>query len=108
MKTTKPDPAIVKAICDNLEIGMPIALAAEAEGVSNDTVLRWVEAFPDFAQQIAFARARGVKNLVIRPLAGGEGCEEAWAMLELLCPEFYGPPEEENASAKTSRARSVG
>jgi len=37
-RKTEVDPAIAKAICDNLELAMPLDLAAEAEGVGRSTV----------------------------------------------------------------------
>lgn len=92
------DPLVVKAICDNLEIGMPIVLAAEAEGIPRSSVYEWIDKFPEFSGQITRAKAAGAKNLAIRAIAGGKGSHMAGWMLERRYREHYGPPKDDNAS----------
>jgi hypothetical protein len=84
------EPAVAKAICDNLEIGMPINGAAEAEGVHRNTVHTWMERFPKFAQQVTRAKATGMKNLAVKSLAGGKGSSMAAWHLERRYREDYG------------------
>lgn len=76
------DPKMAEAICNNLELGMPITLAAEAEGVHRQTIYRWMEEFPEFALRVTRAKAAGAKNLVVRALAGSKGSAMAGWMLE--------------------------
>ena len=89
---TGVDSAIVKAICDNLELGLPLDLAAEAEGVPRRTVRDWVEQFREFSEQITRARALGEINLHRKALEGGPGSSQATWILERCFREHYGPP----------------
>ncbi len=89
----KVDPAIAKAICAHLELGVPVALAAEAEGVSRSTAHRWIEQYPDFADRIMRAVARGGVHLHCKALEGGTGSSQATWVLERRFREFYGPPK---------------
>ena len=59
------DPKVAKAFCDNLSIGMPVTLAAEAEGIGRRTAYDWMERFPAFSAQISRAKAMGAKNLSV-------------------------------------------
>jgi hypothetical protein len=67
---TEVDPKVAKAICDNLSIGMPVTLAAEAEGIGRRTAYDWMERFPAFAAQVSRAKASGAKNLSVKGLYG--------------------------------------
>ena len=98
-KKAKVDPAIAKAICAHLEIGVPVALAAEAEGISRSTAYRWVEQHPAFADRISQASARGGIHLHCKALEGGPGSSQATWLLERRFREFYGLPRADAASA---------
>jgi transposase-like protein len=87
---TEPNEKIAQAVCDNLEIGMPVTLAAEAEGIHRQTVYRWIEQFPVFALRVTRAKAAGAKNLAVRALAGAKGSSMAAWMLERRYREDYG------------------
>jgi len=84
---------VAKAICENLELGMPLDLAAECEGVGRTTVHDWMRGFPLFAAQVTRARAAGAKNLVVRALKGGAGSSAANWHLERRYRDAYGPPK---------------
>lgn len=86
---------IAKAICENLELAMPLDLAAEAEGVGRSTVRGWMNDYPEFSGRVTRARARGAKNLVVRSLEGGPGSRQATWHLERRYREDYGPPSHE-------------
>lgn len=88
---TEVDPALAKAICDNLELAIPLRPAAEAEGVPDATVRDWVEKIPAFAAQVTRARATALKNLVVRSLGGGTGSSNAEFHLERRFRQDYGP-----------------
>jgi hypothetical protein len=88
---TEVESALAKAICDNLELAMPLRPAAEAEGVPDATVREWVEKFPAFAAQVTRARARAMKNLVVRSLGGGKGSSNSEFHLERRFRQDYGP-----------------
>lgn len=88
---TEVDPDLAKLICDNLELAMPLRPAAEAEGVPDTTVRDWVEKYPEFAAQVTRARARAMKNLVVRSLGGGKGSKNSEFHLERRFRQDYGP-----------------
>lgn len=90
---TEVEPAIAKAICRNLEMGLPLTLAAEAEGVGRATVHEWIAKFSDFHGQITRARARGALLLTRRSLRGGPGSGQATWHLERRYREDYGLPK---------------
>ncbi len=58
-RKTEVNPAIAKAICDNLEVAMPLDLAAEAEGVGRSTVRGWMNDYPEFSGRVTRARDGG-------------------------------------------------
>ena len=91
---------VAKAICDNLELGMPLDLAAECEGVPRSTVHRWMADFPVFMGRVTRARAAGAKNLVVRALKGGAGSSAANWHLERRYRDAYGPPKADAEQAK--------
>lgn len=96
MEQPKPiDPALAQAICDNLEISMPLGAAAEAEGVARSTVYDWTEKDEGFARQVTRARAQGLKNLVKLALEGGKGSSAANWHLERRFREEFVPPKAE-------------
>lgn len=95
LKTGRPrktavDAAVTKAICDNLELAMPIELAAEEAGVPARTARQWALDIPEFAAAVTRARARGAKLLVVRTLGGGKGSSNAAWTLERRYREHYG------------------
>lgn len=90
------DPDVAKAICDNLELGMPLSFAAEAEGVSRSTVYRWRDEFEAFAGMVTRATAMGVKVLTTHALSGGKGSSAASWFLERRFREEYGNNREDN------------
>jgi hypothetical protein len=106
---TEVEPGIANAIRKNLEIGMPLSLAAEAEGIFRTTAHRWIEADlhvaidepktdktpafryeGGFALLVARAKATGAKNLAVRALQGGKGSGTATWMLERRYHPDYG------------------
>lgn len=95
-RKTEVDEKLAKAICDNLELAMPLSLAAEAEGVSRTTAYRWVDEFPVFAGMVTRARAVGAKHMVARALKGEKGSSMAGWMLERRYHDDYGPPRRED------------
>lgn len=99
-RKTEVDPAIAKAICDNLELAMPLDLAAEAEGVGRSTVRGWMNDYPEFSGRVTRARAQGMKNLVVRSLKGGPGSSQATWHLERRYREDYGPPKNDLGQPK--------
>jgi hypothetical protein len=95
-KTGRPlkegvDEAVTDAICKNLELCLPLDLAAEAEKVSRTTVHRWMREFPEFLARVTHARALGARNLVSLGLKGGKGSASANWHLERRFREYYGP-----------------
>jgi len=92
-RKTEVEPGLAKRICTNLELGMPLALAAEAEGVARLTALEWMRRFKPFAEQVTRARAVGAKTLVQMALAGGKGSSAANWHLERRYRDHYGPPK---------------
>lgn len=93
------EPVLAKAICENLELGMPLTLAAEAEGVARRTVYEWVEHIPAFAAQVTRARAIGARRLAAQALEGGKGSAMAGWMLERRYHDDYGPPRNADKTA---------
>jgi hypothetical protein len=81
---------------------MPIKLAAEAEGISEDTIHDWIARgkkgepkYEAFSRAVTRAKAIGAKNLVVRGLAGGKGSSAATWFLERRYRDHYGPPRED-------------
>lgn len=89
---TEVEPVLAKAICENLELGMPLRPSAEAEGVPDTTVRRWVAEFPEFAAQVTRARAQAMKHFVVRSLGGGKGSSNAEFHLQRRFRDDYGAP----------------
>ena len=52
-------------ICENLELAMPLTLAAEAEGVGRTTIYEAMEADAAILERITRARAIGAKTLTV-------------------------------------------
>lgn len=91
------DEDLTNRICANLEIAMPLALAAEAEGIHRDTVYQWMrkgeageEPYEAFHQAVTRARARGARHLTLKAQAGGKGSHSATWFLERRYREDYG------------------
>ena len=101
------EPKMAEAICNNLELGMPITLAAEAEGIHRQTIYRWMEEFPEFALQVTRAKAAGAKNLVVRALAGSKGSAMAGWMLERRYEEYRPVTKVINAEEDEFAGRTV-
>ena len=53
------DQQIADAVCERLAAGESLRKACEAEGLTAQTMLRWIEADTALAEQYAQARARG-------------------------------------------------
>lgn len=92
----KLDPAVVKAICDALEIGLPEKYAAEAAGVSEMTFHSWlrkggegIEPYKSFSDKVMIARAKGAKHLWLRAITGGSNSQAAqWGLERRFRREF--------------------
>jgi hypothetical protein len=95
---TGVDPLLAKAICDNLEIAMPLTLAAEAEGIHRDTIYDWIKRFPEFARQVTRAKAVAAKKLSEKAQEGGKGSSQATWFLERRYYDDYGPPRHADVS----------
>jgi hypothetical protein len=54
---------VADAVCKSLSEGLSLRKSAAAAGIDPSTVLRWEDAFPEFAQQYARARLAGYKLL---------------------------------------------
>lgn len=93
---TEVEETLAQAICDNLEIGMPLDLAAEAEGVPRSTVRGWIADFEAFAGRVTRAKATGAKKLHLQSLDGSKSAQMALAHLERRFREFYGIPKNDN------------
>lgn len=98
---TEVDPIVAKAVCDNLELGMPMSLAAEAEGIGRTTIYDWIERFPEFAEQITRARAQGAKKLT--KIVFEAGPAHAQWLLERRYRDDYAPPKKEDVQPSEVR-----
>ena len=105
------DPDVAAAICENLHIGMPLDLAAEAEGIGRTTVHDWMRRFPDFLARVTRARSEGAKTLHLLSLGGvkvgevltigaGKAQQVALMHLALRFPEFYRAPKDDAAGTE--------
>ena len=99
-----------KAICANLQLGIPLCYAAEAEGVADRTVREWVERgnageepYARFAAALTRAKALAVKNLVIRSLSGGKGSSNAEFHLSRRFREHYGSTRDDDGGKQEMR-----
>jgi hypothetical protein len=88
---------VSEAICVNLELAMPLKLAAECEGIGERTVHEWIERgengeepFSAFSAAVTRARAMAAKNLTKSALAGGKGSGAASWFLERRFRADYG------------------
>jgi hypothetical protein len=97
-RPTRLTAAVQAAICANLELALPLKLAAEAEGIPEMTVHHWIESgkegrepYAAFSEAVTRAKAKAAKNLVVRSLAGGKGSANANFHLERRFREDYGP-----------------
>ena len=97
---TEVEEAVAAAICTNLEIGMPLGLAAECEDVDRATVYRWMEKFDSFKRRVTRARAQGAKMLQKLSLTGEKGSADARWHLERRFRDDYSPPREEKSTAE--------
>ena len=107
LKLTKP---VLEAICENLELGMPLSLAAEAEGVARTTILTHMEEDEAVKRQVTRARATGAK--VLTKLAvdgnGGKGSSMAGWLLERRYRDDYAPPKKEDVQPAEVNITIVG
>lgn len=91
-------PETQKAICDALELSVPDKYAAEANGIDERTLQKWVEKGADgtepyasFRAAVTRARAKAVLNLTGRALRGEKGSAQATWFLERRYRKEYGP-----------------
>ena len=84
-----------------LELGMPMSLAAEAEGIGRTTIYDWIERFPEFAEQITRARAQGAKKLT--KIVFEAGPAHAQWLLERRYRDDYAPPKKEDVQPSEVR-----
>lgn len=88
---------IQDAICRDLEIGVTEKYAAEGNGIDESTFHEWMKKggsgivpYADFCRAVKCARARTVRNLIVRGLAGGSGSSVAAWLLGRRFPQEYG------------------
>lgn len=62
MKPSKKTAETVKAICEDIENGVPASIAAQANGVGESTHYQWQREDPEYSELIARARAVAVKS----------------------------------------------
>jgi hypothetical protein len=97
-------PELAAAICENLELGMPLTLAAEAEGVHRTTAQSWEDRDQNgCASLFAQARARGAKMWMTQAREGGKGSNAATWMLERRYRDDYAPPKKEEVQPSEVR-----
>jgi hypothetical protein len=70
-----PSSAIAKRICAHLETGIPITLAADAEGIERSIIFDWLNRRPEFSGQVTRARARGTASLIRKSLSSDSEME---------------------------------
>jgi hypothetical protein len=103
---------LTKKICDLIEIGMPPRYAAQHEGVSErlfrhwiqlgkqaEEKDQWIKTYSDFFSDIARARARCVKRMLLRGHSGekGERLTALWILEKQFKDEYgYSRNEQEN------------
>lgn len=107
-------PELADKICANLELAMPLSLAAECEGVNRTTAYMWEERnygadqHPEglgFCELAARARARGARDLTKKATAEGKGSSQATWMLERRYREDYAPPKKEGEGAEINEIK---
>ena len=93
-------PEIQDAIWADLELALPDKYAAEANGIASSTFYEWLEKgaageepYVTFSAGVTIARARAVRKLTERALAGGSGCSQATWLLERRYRKDYGPQQ---------------
>jgi hypothetical protein len=86
------------AICEALEMAVPLNHAAGARGISEGTVNDWmekgrkgIEPYAAFAATISRARHIAVQKLASKALEGGPGSGNASWMLGVRFRQEYGP-----------------
>ena len=105
---------LAEAICKHLEIGVPLGLAAEAEGVPRETAYTWeredrkitasgVEMEDGFSRLVARAKGKGAVKLAGQALEGGKGSAMAGWMLERRYRDDYAPPRKEEVQPSEVR-----
>ena len=75
-RPSKFTPALAHTLCVHVSYGCPLETAAAAEGLSPDTVRRWIARYPEFRDQIMQAQGMCVVRLLSylnRAAAGATG-----------------------------------
>jgi hypothetical protein len=94
---------LTKNICDLIEIGMPPHYAAQEQGISERLFQiwmqlgrqaqekdEWIKSYSDFFSEIARARARCIKRMLVRAHTGEKGSSTAMWVLEKQYREEFG------------------
>ncbi len=117
MGTRRITKELTKTICDLIEIGMPPHYAAQSEGISERTYYhwmrlaqqaeekdQWVKSYSDFFAEIARARAKCIKRMLVRAHSGEKGSSTAMWVLEKQYRSEYGHfvKEQENQKLEIS------
>lgn len=105
--TSKYSKARAVAILEGIRQGNSRTDAAEACGVTKDTLRRWTQRYPWFGQAMVQARAEGTARLLssIRQ-AGVSGAPQSWQaaawILERTRPDDFGQRSRVNISLETT------
>lgn len=67
---------LAASICAAIAVGTPEAIAAQAAGISKDTITAWKKKYEDFSISVKRARAEAVKRRIERIEKAAKGGEE--------------------------------
>lgn len=97
MGSSRITPELIEAICEDLEVAVPLKYAAEAQGLSESTVYEWLakakagnKRYTEFADRVKRAQAKAVGILHRAALIGGKGSSGATWLLSKRYRKDYG------------------
>ena len=89
-RPSKYTPKAVKAICTGIADGLPFKYASALGGISHETLCQWQRRFPEFAESMQAATAKGVAaRLRIITKAAQTDYRAACWWLEHVFPEHF-------------------
>lgn len=90
-RRTKYTPEVAARICEAVADGLPYKFAAALGGVSHETLCQWQRRFPEFAEAIQGAVAKGVleRLRLIKAAAEKGDVKAAQWWLEHVFPENF-------------------